>query len=159
MLAADDEVARRVDEGLLEACVKGDAVATASLINAGGACVNAFCSPNMGCNTTPLLEAVKNAGCAADHVGVVKQLLQAGADPDKVPGPSPSGEPPGDSALQHAAAEGYLVRTMRTMRSQPWSLQRGGRVVWCWGGAQRAQARRRQGCALALRIRVLPGEF
>jgi ankyrin repeat protein len=105
----DDEVARRVDEGLLEACIKGDIAATSSLLDAG-ACVNALCAPSVGCHTTPLLEAVKNAGCNADHTVVVKQLLQAGADPDRVPGPSPSGEPPGDSALQHAAAEGYLVR-------------------------------------------------
>jgi ankyrin repeat protein len=90
----------------LQACIRGDATTVATLL-AQGADANALCSIT---NTTPLLEAVKNVG-AGEHAAVVKLLLEASADPDRVPGSGPTGEPPGDSALQHAAAEGYLVRT------------------------------------------------
>ena len=50
------------------------------------------------------------------HTACVELLLEASADPDRVPGCGPTGEPPGDSALQHAAAEGYLVRCRRHVR-------------------------------------------
>ena len=93
-----------VAEALLGACAQGDAQAVEAMLSQGA-------DPDVVCslsNSTPLLEAVKRVG-PGDHAAVVQLLLRASADPDRVPGSGPSGEPPGDSALQHSAAEGYLV--------------------------------------------------
>ena len=102
---------------LLQACVRGDVAAVAALLRKGVA-ADAVCGHDP--ETTPLLEAVKNAttGDAAagtdagtdEHTAIVNLLLEASADPDRVPTADPDGEPPGDSPLQHAAAEGLLVR-------------------------------------------------
>jgi ankyrin repeat protein len=93
---------------MIQACVGGDTADVSALLTQG-ADANSICSVT---NSTPLLEAVKNVGLpGGDHAAVVQLLLQASADPDRVPGSGPTGEPPGDSALQHAAAEGYLVST------------------------------------------------
>jgi len=93
---------------LLEACADGDLSAVSALLQ-GGAAADAVSSDPQ---TTPLLEAVKNATGTAEHTAIVKLLLKASADPDRVPVSGPTGEPPGDSALQHASAEGFLVRAM-----------------------------------------------
>ena len=85
---------------LLEACADGDLSAVSALLQ-GGAAADAVSSDPQ---TTPLLEAVKNATGTAEHTASVKLLLKASADPDRVPVSGPTGEPPGDSALQHASA-------------------------------------------------------
>lgn len=90
---------------LLEACADGDLSAVSALLQ-GGAAADAVSSDPQ---TTPLLEAVKNATGTAEHTAIVKLLLKASADPDRVPVSGPTGEPPGDSALQRASAEGFLV--------------------------------------------------
>jgi len=97
---------------LLEACADGDLSAVSALLQ-GGAAADAVSSDPQ---TTPLLEAVKNATGTAEHTAIVKLLLKASADPDRVPVSGPTGEPPGDSALQHASAEGFLVPALRTIR-------------------------------------------
>lgn len=92
---------------LLDAIDKGDSAAVGALLRteAGRAAADVVCGEP---ETTPLLAAVKG-----EHTAIVSLLLEASADPDRVPSADPNGEPPGDSPLQHAAAEGYLVRTRR----------------------------------------------
>lgn len=100
---------------LLDAIDKGDSAAVGALLRteAGRAAADVVCGEP---ETTPLLAAVKG-----EHTAIVSLLLEASADPDRVPSADPNGEPPGDSPLQHAAAEGYLVRTLyRPVVLRPW---------------------------------------
>jgi ankyrin repeat protein len=91
---------------LLDAVIKGDGDAVRVVLRRaeGRAAADIVCGEP---ETTPLLEAVKG-----EHTAIVSLLLEASADPDRVPAADPNGEPPGDSPLQHAAAEGFLVRTV-----------------------------------------------
>ena len=95
---------------LLEACAAG-ALSAVSALLPGGAAADAVSSDPQ---TTPLLEAVKNATGTAEHTAIVKLLLKASADPDRVPVSGPTGEPPGDSALQ----QGFLVPGSRHQPSR-----------------------------------------
>ena len=98
---------KKLNGALIQAATEGDAEAVRRCLR-DGADANAAAS-----DTTALLEAVKNAGGAEEHTAIVNLLLEASADPDRVPVADPDGEPPGDSPLQHAAAEGLLVRLRR----------------------------------------------
>lgn len=91
---------------LLEAIAKGNAAAVDTILRteAGRAVADAVCGEP---ETTPLLAAVNG-----EHTDIVSLLLDASADPDRVPLADPNGEPPGDSPLQHAAAEGFLVHAV-----------------------------------------------
>lgn len=90
---------------LLDAVAKGNPAAVDAILRteAGRAAADAVCGDP---ETTPLLVAVKG-----EHTSIVSLLLDASADPDRVPSAESNGEPPGDSPLQHAAAEGFLVHS------------------------------------------------
>jgi hypothetical protein len=126
---------------LLEAIAKGDAAAVGAILRAEAGCAAAdtVCGEPA---TTPLLAAVKG-----EHTDIVSLLLDASADPDRVPLADPNGEPPGDSPLQHAAAEGFLVHADALLcrtpgLSPPSALPRLTRAAWLRAGHRPSVAQR-----------------